>query len=86
MTKLPSPKSIHHRVSAAGHLRVSISERARYTRPPIQTLNDRITQADVQEAANDFRFQLSADLGASVPPQLENLFSSLLGYLLEACQ
>nr|XP_023690302.1 SUMO-interacting motif-containing protein 1 isoform X1 [Paramormyrops kingsleyae] len=69
-----------------GHLRVSITERARYTRPPIQTVNDQITRAAVQEAANGFHFQLSADLGASVPPQLENLFSSLLGYLLDACQ
>ncbi|XP_048885182.1 SUMO-interacting motif-containing protein 1 isoform X2 [Brienomyrus brachyistius] len=69
-----------------GHLRVSITERARYTRPPIQTVNDQITRAAVQEAAEDFRSRLSADLGPSVPPQLENLFSSLLGYLLDACQ
>ncbi|XP_018611810.1 SUMO-interacting motif-containing protein 1 isoform X2 [Scleropages formosus] len=69
-----------------GHLRLSISDRFRSNRIPIQTLHDEITREVVQEVADAFLSRASADLGSSLPPQLQQSFSYLKDNLLEACQ
>nr|XP_006632022.1 PREDICTED: SUMO-interacting motif-containing protein 1 isoform X1 [Lepisosteus oculatus] len=63
----------------AGHLRYSITERARSGTAPIK--NDRITQAAVQEAADAFCNRVARDLGEPLNSQLEqriHLLQSLL--------
>ncbi|KAL4631335.1 SUMO-interacting motif-containing protein 1 isoform X1 [Arapaima gigas] len=68
------------------HLRHSISDRHKSNRIPIQTEYDLITPEAVQDAADAFLSQVSADLGSFLPPQLQESFLHLQDHLLEACQ
>ncbi|XP_031443362.1 SUMO-interacting motif-containing protein 1 [Clupea harengus] len=66
-----------------GHLRCSITERSTYSRAPTWTLNDSLTPAVVQEAADAFLARTERDLGFSLPTHVQESLALLQQHLLD---
>lgn len=67
------------------HLRCSITERFKPTRPLMWTQNDQVTRAAVQEAADAFLSRAVEDLGHDLPAQIRESLSKLQEHLLSIC-
>ncbi|XP_076148714.1 SUMO-interacting motif-containing protein 1 [Alosa pseudoharengus] len=66
-----------------GHLRCSVTERSTYGRAPTWTMNDRLTEAMVQDAADAFLARAERDLGFSLPTHVQESLALLQEHLLD---
>lgn len=66
----------------SGHLRYSVTERFKLTRPPMWSQYDQVTQAAVQEAAEAFLSRAVEDLGHDLPSQIQESLTQLQEHLL----
>ncbi|KAM6953292.1 SUMO-interacting motif-containing protein 1 [Aplochiton taeniatus] len=68
-----------------GHLRCSVTERANYSRPPVQTVHNVVPRSAVREAVEAFLARSQADLGQALPPHIDESLSYLQDHLMDSC-
>lgn len=68
-----------------GHLRCSVTERANYSRPPVQTVHDVVSRSVVRESVEAFLARSQEDLGQALPPHIDESLSYLQDHLMDSC-